>query len=83
MTAAPTDAVKRTMAEVVAQRRTEMSPGRRFAEACVRDGVDAAVDYDVTITDSLTSSRRKPRFPVRNMMRVVDLSREPRASYWH
>lgn len=83
MTAAPTDAVKRTMAEVVAQRRTEMSPGRRFAEACAADGRAAAVDFDVTITDSLTSSRRKPRFPVRNMLKVVDLSREPRSAYWH
>jgi hypothetical protein len=83
VTAARTDGVKRTMAEVVAQRRTEMSPGRRFAEACAADGTAAAVDFDVTITDSLTSSRRKPRHPARNMLKVVDLSREPRLSYWH
>ncbi len=46
-------------------------------------GLDARVDYDVTITDSLTSSRRKPRHPARNMLKVVDLSREPWRLYWH
>ena len=80
---ARTDGMKATMAEVAAQRRTEMSPGRRFAEAYAADGPDAAVDFDVTITDSLTSSRRKPRYPARNMFKVVDLSREPRPFYWH
>ena len=75
--------VKKTMAEVVAQRRQEMSPGRRFAEACANKGFHAAVEYDVTITDSLTSSRRKPRYPARNMLKVVDLSRDPREFYWH
>ncbi|GGQ13437.1 family 3 encapsulin nanocompartment shell protein [Streptosporangium pseudovulgare] len=79
----PTDTMKRTMAEVVAQRRTEMSPGRIFAEACAAKGTDAVVEYDVTITDSLTSSRRKPRYPARNMIKVVDLSRDPRRYYWH
>ena len=77
------EGVKRTMAEVVAARKTEMSPGRRFLEAVATDGLDAAVDFDVTITDSLTSSRRKPRYPARNMLRVVDLSRDPRRFYWH
>jgi hypothetical protein len=83
VTGTRTGAVKPTMAEVVAQRRTEMSPGRRFFEAVATDGLAAAVDFDVTITDSLTSSRRKPRHPVRNMLKVVDLSREPRQAYWH
>jgi hypothetical protein len=84
MTAASrTDGVKGTIAEVVAERKKEMSPGRRFAEACAANGLDAAVDFDVTITDSLTSSRRKPRYPARNMLRVVDLSRDPRQFFWH
>lgn len=78
-----TEEIKRTMAEVVAQRKTEMSPGRRFIEACLADGLAASVEYDVTITDSLTSSRRKPRYPARNMLKVVDLSRDPRQYYWH
>ena len=78
-----TDGMKATMAEVVAQKKKEMSPGRRFAEACATDGLDAAVDFDVTITDSLTSLRRKPRYPARTMLKVVDLSREPRQFYWH
>lgn len=73
----------RTMAQVVADRKKEMSPGRMFVEACVDKGLDAAVEYDVTITDSLTSSRRKPRYPARNMLKVVDLSRDPRQYYWH
>src|SRR5437899_10441406 len=71
------------MAEVVAARKTEMSVGRRFLEAIATDGLEAAVEFDVTITDSLTSSRRKPRYPARNMLKVVDLSRDPRRFYWH
>jgi hypothetical protein len=78
-----TDSVKATMAEVVAERKKEMSPGRMFVQACIADGLDACVEYDVTITDSLTSSRRKPRYPARNMLKVVDLSRDPRHFYWH
>lgn len=77
------DGIKQTMADVVAQRSQEMSPGRRFAQACAAAGLDACVEYDVTITDSLTSSRRKPRYPARNMLKVIDLSREPRKLYWH
>jgi hypothetical protein len=78
-----TDRVKATMAEVVAQKKKEMSPGRRFVEAHAAKGLDAAVDFDVTITDSLSSYRRKPRYPARTMLKIVDLSREPRRSYWH
>src|SRR5215472_3248992 len=77
------DGVKGTMAEVVAGRRNEKLPGRVFAEACAAKGLDACVEYDVTITDSLTSSRRKPRYPARNMLKVVDLSSDPRQYYWH
>jgi hypothetical protein len=75
--------IKGTMAEVVAARKQQMSPGRIFAEACAADGRQASVEFDVTITDSLTSSRRKPRYPARNMLKVVDLSRDPRRFYWH
>jgi hypothetical protein len=78
-----TDTVKRTIAEVVAERKTQMSPGRAFVEATIADGTAAAVEFPVTITDSLTSSRRKPRYPCRNMLKVVDLSKEPRTVYWH
>jgi hypothetical protein len=78
-----TEGIKATMAEVVAQRKQEVSPGRRFVEACIADGLDARVEYDVTITDSLTSSRRKPRYPARNMLKVIDLSRDRRKFYWH
>jgi hypothetical protein len=77
------EAVKQTMAEVVAGRKQEQLPGRMFAQAVAADGLDACVDYDVTITDSLTSSRRKSRYPARNMLKVVDLSRDPRLFYWH
>jgi len=78
-----TDGVKQTMADVVAERKNQMSPGRIVAEACAASGLDASVEFDVTITDSLTSSRRKPRYPARNMLKVVDLSRDPRLYYWH
>lgn len=58
-------------------------PGRVFAEACALRGLDACVEYDVTITDSLTSSRRKPRHPARSLLSVVDLSKQDRRYYWH
>jgi hypothetical protein len=76
-------AVKATMAEVVAGRKQEVLPGRRFVQEVAEAGVNACVEYDVTITDSLTSSRRKPRYPARNMLKVVDLSKDPRKYYWH
>jgi hypothetical protein len=75
--------MKRTIAEVVAERKREMSPGRAFVDAFADRGLDACVEFDVTITDSLTSSRRKPRYPARNMFKVVDLSRNPQRYYWH
>ena len=75
--------MRETMAEVVAERKTQMLPGRMFAEAYAADGFRARVEYDVTITDSLTSSRRKRRYPARNMMKIVDLSRNPQRFYWH
>lgn len=78
-----TETMKRTIAEVVADRANEMSPGRLFVEAFADKGLEASVEYDVTITDSLTSSRRKPRYPARNMLKVVDLSRNPQQFYWH
>ena len=78
-----TEGMKRTMAEVVAARKQELSPGRIFVEACADKGLDACVEYDVTITDSLPSLRRKPRYPARNMLKIVDLSKDPRQYYWH
>lgn len=78
-----TEGVKQTLAQVVADRKQELSPGRMFVECCAEQGLDAAVEYDVTITDSLTSSRRKPRYPARNMLKAIDLSRDPRRFYWH
>jgi hypothetical protein len=75
--------IKSTIADVVAARKTQSLPGRVFAQACAEHGLDAAVEYDVTITESATSSRRKPRHPARNMLKVIDLSRDPRQFYWH
>lgn len=77
------ETIQRTMADVVANREKQMLPGRRFAEECAAKGQDAHIEFDVTITDSLTSSRRKPRYPARNMFKVIDLSRQPRRYYWH
>ena len=71
------------MTEVVAAQPTAFSPGRMFVEAYADKGLEAAVEYDVTITDALPNIRRKPRYPARNLLKVVDLSREPRRYYWH
>ena len=73
---------EQTMTEPVTERQA-MSPGRIFAEAHAGKGLDACVEYDVSITDALPNLRRKPRFPARNLLKVVDLSREPRRYYWH
>jgi len=78
-----TEGMKRTIAEVVAEQKKELSPGRIFVEACADKGLDASVEYDVTITGSLPSLRRKPRYPARNMLKIVDLSKDPRQYYWH
>jgi hypothetical protein len=75
--------VKRTLAEVVAERKTQLSPGGRFVEAYQRDGLQAAVEFDVTITDSVSSHRRKPRYPTRNMFKIVNLSTDERRLYYH
>lgn len=77
------EGIKASLAQVVADRKTELSPGRMFVEAAMQKGLEASVEYDVTITDTLTSSRRKPRCPARTMLRTVDLSRDPRKYYWH
>jgi hypothetical protein len=77
------EGIKATMADVVAARKSELLPGRRFVNECLEHGKDAHVEYDVTITDSLTSSRRKPRYPARNMLKVVNLSKDPRKYFWH
>jgi len=75
--------VKPTIADVVAARTGEPSPGRLFTQAFAEDGFSTSVDYPVTITDSLVSSRRKPRYPARNMFKITDLSSEPRRCYWY
>jgi len=77
------EGVKRTIAEVEAELKTMVSAGRMFVEAVQAKGTEASVEYDFTITDRLTSMRRKPRYPARNILRVVDLSRDPRQYYWH
>jgi hypothetical protein len=76
-------AVKTTISEVVAEQKKKPSAGRRFAEAVATQGLEASVEFDTTITGDLSSLRRKPRFPARNMLKVVDLSREPRQYYWY
>lgn len=59
------------------------SPGRIFAEACTKTGTSTSVDFDYTITDSLLSSRRKPRVPVRNMFKSINLFERPATYYWY
>jgi hypothetical protein len=59
------------------------TPGRIFAEAVATQGLGASVEFDRSITATLGTLRAKGRFPVRNILKVVDLSREPRRFYWH
>ena len=78
-----TDVVRPTMAEVVAEQKQKLSPGQIFVRACAEKGFEASVEYDVTITDGLPSLRRKPRYPARNMFKIINLSKDPRQYYWH
>lgn len=61
----------------------EQTPGQAFVAAWLKDGLDACVGYDRTITHGLGSQRRKQRFPARGLFKIVDLSADPRRSYWH
>lgn len=62
----------------------QVSAGRQFVEAYRRDGRDARVELDYTITASLGSTRRKPRRPTRYLLKnVVYLNQQPRQAYWH
>lgn len=67
----------------VVPERAPRTPGRVFTDAVAAHGLEASVDFDTTITASLASLRRKPRYPARNLLKVVDLSRQPRRFYWH
>jgi len=63
---------------------TQVSAGRQFVEAYQRDGRDARVELDYTITASLGSTRRKPRRPTRYLLKnVVYLNQQQRQAYWH
>ncbi|MDQ1743416.1 MAG: hypothetical protein QOE23_1755 [Pseudonocardiales bacterium] len=63
---------------------SQASAGRQFVEAYRRDGRDARIELDYTITASLGSTRRKPRRPTRYLLKnVVYLNQQPRHAYWH
>lgn len=59
------------------------SPGRAFAEATASSGTNTCLELDYSITDSLLSSRRKPRIPVRNLFKVVNLGEQTLKYYWY
>lgn len=71
------------LTESIPETAQRPSPGRLFAEAYQRDGLDARVELDYTITDSVGSFRRKRR-PTRYLFKnVVYLSERSRQTYWH
>jgi hypothetical protein len=74
------EGVRSTLAQVVAEQKRFVSPGRVLLDAIAEQGLDASVEFDLTITGALPSLRRKPRYPARNLFTVRDLSREPAAS---
>ena len=73
-----TEGIQRTMADVIAERKTQKLPGAGLHRGLRCARARRSAEFDVDITDSLTSSRRKPRYPSRNTLKVVDLSRDPR-----
>lgn len=56
-------------------------PGKTFVEAVGRDGRDTRLELDYSITETIVSTRRKPRWPVRTLFHTVDLSRSAR-TFW-
>ena len=69
---------------VLTEPAQQASAGRQFVEAYQRDGLQARVELDYTITASLGSTRRKPRRPTRYLLKnVVYLNQQPRQAYWH
>jgi len=72
------EGVRSTLAEVVAEQKRFVSPGRVLLDAIAEQGLEASVEFDLTITGALPSLRRKPRYPARNLFTVLDLSRQPR-----
>ena len=72
------------LTEPIADAAQRPSPGRLFVEAFQRDGMDARVELDHTITDTVGTFRRKPRRPTRYLFKnVVYLSEQQRETYWH
>jgi hypothetical protein len=72
------------LTESITEAPQRPSPGRLFVEAYQRDGLDARVELDYTITDSVGTFRRKPRRPTRYLFKnVVYLSGGSRQTYWH
>lgn len=65
------------------ERSKRPSPGELFVAACATSGTDTAVEYDYTITDTILSTRRKTRYPVRNMFKIVNLAERPLKYYWY
>lgn len=70
------EGVRSTLAEVVAEQKRFVSPGRVLLDAIAEQGLAANVEFDLTITGALPSLRRKPRYPARNLFTILDLSRQ-------
>lgn len=61
--------------------RTELSPGQLFAAACATRGVQAAVDFETTITEHFPGFKRRPRLALRALFKVAKAGQE-QARYW-
>jgi hypothetical protein len=75
------EGVRSTLAEVVAEQKRLVSPGRILLDAIAEQGLEASVEFDLTITGALPSLRRKPRYPARNLFTIVEASGDPRQRY--
>ncbi len=67
--------------ENTSDNRHPISPGHLFAQACKKEGTDASMEFDFTLTN-VKSTRKKPRWTVRNLFKVVDLS-QGHFNFWH
>lgn len=63
--------------------KTKLSPGRLFAEACAQHGSKTSLEFDYTITDTIMQTRRRTRWPVRNLFKIINISKNPIKYYWY
>jgi len=67
---------------VTAGTEQPLSPGRAFANAVIKQGTKASVEFSTTITDSFPGFKRRPRIAVRGLFKVAKAEQQE-VKYWY